>query len=65
MKKMRSKTAIIEQQSRARRCSGQAVTEYVLFLAVTLMLMFGLFFLMRAVSGHGELTVERVGYSVP
>ena len=65
MKKMRSKIAIIEPPKGLRRCSGQAVTEYVLFLAVTLVLMFGLFFLMRAVSGHGELTVERVGYSVP
>ena len=64
---MRSKTATIKKVVRAkhRSCSGQAVAEYVVFLAATLVLILVLVFLMRAVGEHGELTVERIGYSVP
>ena len=64
---MISKTATIKSVVRGKRrsCSGQAVAEYVVFLAATLVLIMVLVFLLRAVGEHGEFTVERIGYSVP
>ena len=64
---MRSKVATIKRTVKRERryCSGQAVAEYVVFLAATLVLILVLYFLLRAVGEHGELTVERIGYSVP
>lgn len=44
---------------------GQVVAEYVIVLAVTLMLVLALVYLMRAVGEHGELSVERIGYAAP
>ena len=48
-----------------RRISGQVVFEYVVVLAVTLMLIFALVILLRTISEHGERSVDRVGYAVP
>ncbi|MBR7107345.1 MAG: hypothetical protein IKC89_02895 [Lentisphaeria bacterium] len=65
---MRSKAATIKKfcsGKRRRSCSGQAIAEYVVFLAATLVLIMVLVFLLRAVGEHGEFTVERIGYSVP
>lgn len=62
---MRSKIATIELLKFRKKCRGQVFTEYVIFLAVTLVLIGALVFLMRAVGDHGEKSVERIGYSVP
>ena len=60
---MRSNIATINR--RKKYCRGQAVVEYVIFLAVTLAFIAALVFLMRTVGEHGEKNVERIGYAVP
>lgn len=60
---MRSKIATTDRKK--KYCRGQAVVEYVVFLAVTLAFIAALVFLMRTVGEHGERNVERIGYSVP
>ena len=59
---MRSKAGTTDSR---RFCRGQTITEYVMFLAATMVLLLVLVFLMRAVGAHGEKTVDRIGYSVP
>lgn len=62
---MRSRVGTTEKLKFRKSSSGQAIAEYVIFLAVTLAFVAALVFLMRAVGEHGEKNVERIGYSVP
>ena len=49
----------------ASRESGQVVTEYVIMLAMILVLMFALTALSKAVCDQGERMVRVVAYNVP
>ena len=53
------------ERIKCKQISGQVVLEYVIVLAVTLMLIFALIILLRTISEHGERSVDRVGYAVP
>ena len=63
MRRVRSKSNA--DRAGRRQMSGQVVFEYVVVLAVTLMLIFALVILLRTISEHGERSVDRVGYAVP